>query len=69
MLDKSSVRFRGKALDDLSVDELRAALIQALNRVAELEADQQARAAVAYSCAICGSADPQIHFTEHFTRR
>jgi len=57
MLDKSNVRFRGKALDDLY-------------RVAELEAARQTCAVVSFTgCEICGSADPNIHFTEHFTRR
>ncbi len=40
MLNKSNVRFRGKDIDNLTIEELRIALMQALNRVAELEAAQ-----------------------------
>ena len=41
MLNKSNVRFRGKDIDNLTIEELRIALMQALNHVAELEAAQQ----------------------------
>jgi len=41
IIDNSNVRFRGKAINDLNQEELRDALFQALNRVAELEDAQQ----------------------------
>jgi hypothetical protein len=42
MITKDNIRFRGKHIDDLTPDELKDALLQALNRVAELENAQHA---------------------------
>lgn len=63
MITKDNIRFRGKHIDDLTPDELKDALLQALNRVAELENAQQQRVpAPPSSCEDCGSENPDVHY-------